>query len=165
MKNSKRPKLPRGLRWKSGSPFIWFSWRDARGKQHQKNTDTSDPAKALGTKLEFLANEQREIEEIKSRSENITKLPLQRMQSRYYRNGQDAKWNVNQPMFSWTRSWRKLVAESGMPGLRFHDLRHTFRTWGAEAGVPLEVMMAQLGHMNLELRVGNWQHVKAVAVR
>jgi integrase len=46
-------------------------------------------------------------------------------------------------MFSWTRSWRKLVAECGMPGFRFHDLRHTFRTWGAEAGVPLEVMMAQ----------------------
>jgi hypothetical protein len=37
-----------------------------------------------------------------------------------------------------------------MPGFRFHDLRHTFRTWGAEAGVPLEVMMAQLGHMDRE---------------
>jgi hypothetical protein len=34
MKDGKRPKLPRGLRWKSDSPFIWFSWRDARGKQH-----------------------------------------------------------------------------------------------------------------------------------
>jgi integrase len=29
-----------------------------------------------------------------------------------------------------------------MRGFRFHDLRHTFRTQGAEAGVPLEVMMA-----------------------
>ena len=77
-------------------------------------------------------------------------LPLQRMQSRYYHKGQDAKWDVNRPMFSWTRSWRKLVAECGMPGFRFHDLRHTFRTWGAEAGVPLEVMMAQLGHMDRE---------------
>ena len=37
-----------------------------------------------------------------------------------------------------------------MPGFRFHDLRHTFRTRGAEAGVPLEVMMAQLGHMDRE---------------
>jgi site-specific recombinase XerD len=53
-------------------------------------------------------------------------------------------------MFSWTRSWRKLVAECGMAGFRFQDLRHTFRTWGAEAGVPLEVMMAQLGHMDRE---------------
>ena len=38
----------------------------------------------------------------------------------------------------------------GMTGFRFHDLRHTFRTLGAEAGVPLEVMMAQLGHMDRE---------------
>ena len=38
----------------------------------------------------------------------------------------------------------------GMRGFRFHDLRHTFRTLGAEAGVPLEVMMAQLGHMDRE---------------
>ena len=37
-----------------------------------------------------------------------------------------------------------------MQGFRFHDLRHTFRTLGAEAGVPLEVMMAQLGHMDRE---------------
>jgi hypothetical protein len=37
-----------------------------------------------------------------------------------------------------------------MAGFRFHDLRHTFRTQGAEAGVPLEVMMAQLGHMDRE---------------
>jgi hypothetical protein len=38
----------------------------------------------------------------------------------------------------------------GMQGFRFHDLRHTFRTLGAEAGVPVEVMMAQLGHMDRE---------------
>lgn len=361
MKDGKRPKLPRGLRWKSDSPFIWFSWRDARGKQHQKNTETTDPAKALGIKLEFLASEHQEIEEMKTQSEDMGRLPLsrvadlyfewkaassaavtiererrmfksvrkffgsqlpvksiklpmiqqyqqqrrqhvsktmkqpvtarsvnyemqllrnmlkfsrcwtgdlatgykplrqvksrvgkcaakeqvmkiietakaneywqlamwctavaigtgcrggeirrlqlrdidlengklvirreiaknrkrreprlmalaqwglqhlleraralgatepqhyllplQRMQSRYYRKGQDAKWDVNRPMFSWTRSWRKLMAECGMPGFRFHDLRHTFRTWGAEAGVPLEVMMAQLGHMDRE---------------
>ena len=361
MKNGKRAKLPRGLRWKNDSPYIWFSWRDARGKQHQKNTETTDPAKALGIRLEFLASAQQEIEEIKTQSEDMGKLPLsrvadlyfewkaassaavtiererrifnpvrkffgsqfavkaiklpmiqqyqqqrrqhvsktmkqavtprsvnyelhllrnmlkfarcwtvelaegykplrhvksrvgkcaakeqvmkiietakaneywqlamwcaavaigtgcrggeirrlqlrdidlengklvirgeiaknrkrreprlmalaqwglqhlleraralgatepqhyllplQRMQSRYYHKGQDAKWDVNRPMFSWTRSWRKLVAECGMAGFRFHDLRHTFRTWGAEAGVPLEVMMAQLGHMDRE---------------
>lgn len=66
MKDSKRTKLPRGLRWKADSPFIWFSWRNARGKQHQKNTGTNDPAKALAFKLEFLANEHEEIAETKT---------------------------------------------------------------------------------------------------
>jgi len=42
------------------------------------------------------------------------------------------------------------MAACGMRGFRFHDLRHTFRTQGAEAGVPLEVMMAQLGHLDRE---------------
>jgi hypothetical protein len=37
-----------------------------------------------------------------------------------------------------------------MRSFRFHDPRHTFRTQGAETGVPLAVMMAQLGHMDRE---------------
>jgi hypothetical protein len=37
---SKKPKLPRGLRWKFESPYIWFSWRDRYGKQHQQSTET-----------------------------------------------------------------------------------------------------------------------------
>jgi len=35
-----------------------------------------------------------------------------------------------------------------MTGFRFHDLRHTFRTMGRDAGVPLETMMVWLGHMD-----------------
>ncbi len=60
------------------------------------------------------------------------------------------KFDVNRPMTGWVRSWRKLMEKCGMAGFRFHDLRHTFRTLGAEIGVPLEVMMAQLGHMDRE---------------
>jgi hypothetical protein len=84
MKNPKRPKLPRGLRWKSDSPFFWFSWRDARGKQHQKNTETADPAKALGMKLEFLGSAQQEIAEIKTQSEEMGKLQLSRVADLYF---------------------------------------------------------------------------------
>jgi hypothetical protein len=60
MKGTKRPKLPRGLRWRSNSPFIWFSWRDRRGKQHQQSTETADPAQALSNKLKFPAKQQHE---------------------------------------------------------------------------------------------------------
>ena len=51
----------------------------------------------------------------------------------------------------------------GMAGFRFHDLRHTFRTLGAEAGVPLEVMMAQLGHMDRETSL-EYVHVQQRAL-
>ena len=77
-------------------------------------------------------------------------LPLNVGRSRYRSKRKNGDWDVNQPMTSWVKSWRKLTEACGMKGFRFHDLRHTFRTQGAEAGVPLEVMMAQLGHMDRE---------------
>jgi len=51
----------------------------------------------------------------------------------------------------------------GMKGFRFHDLRHTFRTQGAEAGVPLEVMMAQLGHMDRQTSL-DYVHIQQRAL-
>jgi len=51
-----------------------------------------------------------------------------------------------------------------MSGFRFHDLRHTFRTLGAHAGVPLEVMMAQVGHMDRETSL-EYVHIQTDALR
>ena len=56
------------------------------------------------------------------------------------------------------------MAACHMPGFRFHDLRHTFRTQGAEAGVPLEVMMAQLGHMDRETSL-EYVHIQQHALQ
>jgi len=41
--------------------------------------------------------------------------------------------------------------------------RHTFRTQGAEAGVPLEVMMAQLGHMDRQTSL-DYVHIQQRAL-
>jgi hypothetical protein len=38
-----------------------------------------------------------------------------------------------------------------MKNFRFHDLRHTFITQGIENNVPVEVMMAQVGHVSAEM--------------
>jgi integrase len=56
--------------------------------------------------------------------------------SRHWSKKTKQKWDVTMPMVTWVKSWRKLVTACKMPGFRFHDLRHTFRTQGAEAGVP-----------------------------
>jgi integrase len=374
MKGTKRPKLPRGLRWRSNSPFIWFSWRDRRGKQHQQSTETADPAQALSNKLKFLAKQQNEQEDFQAQANEMGKLPLERVAELYFNwkaasssastiarerrifapvlkffsrklpiravtlplireyqqqrrqhvsknmkqpvtgrtvnyemhllrsmmifadcwsdslavryaplrqikkragrvaekvqlmdiinkaKGNDywqvamycaavavgtgcrggeirnlrlkdiqldegkivvrreiaknriqreprlmaladwglrnlllraqalgatepehyllplnlrkskhlsgqtkAKWDVNRPTSGWVKSWRKLMEACGMQGFRFHDLRHTFRTLGAEAGVPLEVMMAQLGHMDRETSL-EYVHVQQRAL-
>jgi len=357
---NKRPRLPRGLHWKSDSPFIWFNWRDNRGKQHRQSTGTHDSARAFTFRQEFVEKQKQNLEEIKSASAEMSKWPLKKVAEEYFNwktaNSSDAtvarekrifkpverffasdyrvsaitlahireyqkkrrkhvsrtmrqpvtgrtvnyemfllrcvmtyagcwngelsagyqplremkqragkvankdqiktlittalandywqlamycaavaigtgcrggeirnlqlkeidliegkvrivreiaknrkereprlmalaewglrnlllraqalgatesqhyllplrlcksnsprdkkrKFDVTKPMTSWVKSWRKLIEKCGMKGFRFHDLRHTFRTLGAEAGVPLEVMMAQLGHMDRE---------------
>lgn len=86
-------------------------------------------------------------------------LPLNLRKSKRLSGQTKAKWDVTRPMTGWVKSWRKLTEACGMQGFRFHDLRHTFRTLGAEAGVPLEVMMAQLGHMDRETSL-NYVHIQ-----
>ena len=55
------------------------------------------------------------------------------------------------------------MAACGMRGFRFHDLRYTFRTQVAEAVVPLEVMMAQLGHMDRQTSL-DYVHIQQRAL-
>ena len=52
---------------------------------------------------------------------------------------------------SWTSAWESLKKAAGLPGLRFHDLRHTHITHAVESGVPIEVVMAQVGHLSAEM--------------
>jgi integrase len=90
-------------------------------------------------------------------------LPLNIAKSRHLARDGGAKWDATKPMTSWVKSWRKLMDSCGMNGFRFHDLRHTFRTQGAEAGVPLEVMMAQLGHMDRQTSL-DYVHIQQRAL-
>ena len=91
-------------------------------------------------------------------------LPLNLRKSRHWSKRPQQKWDVTQPMRTWVKSWRKLMAACNMPLFRFHDLRHTFRTQGAEAGVPLEVMMAQLGHMDRQTSL-EYVHIQQHALQ
>jgi integrase len=52
---------------------------------------------------------------------------------------------------SWSTAWENLKAAAGMKNFRFHDLRHTFITQGIEDDVPVEIMMAQVGHVSAEM--------------
>ncbi|MEU5690735.1 tyrosine-type recombinase/integrase [Actinosynnema sp. NPDC020468] len=42
--------------------------------------------------------------------------------------------------------WKKAVAAIGVPGLRFHDLRHTGNTLAARTKVSTRDLMARMGH-------------------
>jgi hypothetical protein len=83
MSYGKRPKLPRGLRWRPKSSQICFSWRDAHGSQHQQSTHTADPAEAMGFKLNFL-REKDAAQERKVQSEDRSRLPLEKAAELYF---------------------------------------------------------------------------------
>ncbi len=52
---------------------------------------------------------------------------------------------------SWYTAWENLKKAAGLPGFRFHDLRHTHITHAIESGVPIEVVMAQVGHLSEDM--------------
>lgn len=48
------------------------------------------------------------------------------------------------------KPWRRLRAEADLPELRLHDLRHSFASAAASAGVPLQIIGAMLGHRSVQ---------------
>ena len=64
----------------------------------------------------------------------------------------------------WDTAWHSLTEKAGLPGLRFHDLRHTFITHMVELGVPLGVIQTFVGHMSARM-VRHYTHVTSGAAR
>jgi integrase len=80
-------------------------------------------------------------------------------------------FDPKQHQTSWQSAWENLKKAAGMAGFRFHDLRHTHITHAVEAGVPIEVIMAQVGHVSPDMtryytHLGsNAKHTAVVAVQ
>ena len=58
--------------------------------------------------------------------------------------------------------WLDAVAAIGLPGLHFHDLRHTGNTLAAQAGVSLADLKARMGHDSVRAAM-IYQHAAAEA--
>jgi integrase len=56
--------------------------------------------------------------------------------------------------------WRPATIEAGVPGLRFHDLRHTAGTLATAAGATLREVMDRLGHSSAAAAI-RYQHARA----
>ena len=60
--------------------------------------------------------------------------------------------------FNKMAAWPQAVASIGMPGLHFHDLRHTGNQFAATSGAGLRDLMARMGH-DSERAAMIYQHV------
>ncbi len=61
---------------------------------------------------------------------------------------QHHKFDPTKPARKWDTAWHALRDAAGLPGFRFHDLRHTVVTDLLEAGEPEHVIEAVTGHLS-----------------
>src|SRR6266566_9689795 len=57
----------------------------------------------------------------------------------------------SKPQKSWRTAWRNLTKKAGLPGLRFHDLRHHAITELAESQTSDAVIMGIAGHVSKKM--------------
>ncbi|MFE7410227.1 tyrosine-type recombinase/integrase [Streptomyces laurentii] len=60
---------------------------------------------------------------------------------------------------NYTRTFTRLTAETGLPAIRLHDVRHGTATLLAAADVPPRVIMAILGHSQIAVTMNVYTHV------
>jgi integrase len=65
---------------------------------------------------------------------------------------------------SWRTAWRTLTKNAGLPGFRFHDLRHCAITQLAENGTSDSTIMAIAGHVSRRM-LERYSHVRMEAKR
>lgn len=57
-----------------------------------------------------------------------------------------------------TRRFARLVADSGLPKIRLHDLRHTHATLALQAGVHPKIVSERLGHSTIAFTLDVYSH-------
>jgi integrase len=64
---------------------------------------------------------------------------------------------------NWKRAtrWRNAIVEIGRPGLRVHDLRHTYASLARRAGADLRLLQTTMGHASITVTA----HIYADSVR
>ncbi len=74
------------------------------------------------------------------------------------------RFDPTKPMLKWDTAWRALREAAGLPGFRFHDLRHTIITELAEMGVADHVLESITGHLTRRM-LEHYSHIRIDAKR
>jgi integrase len=74
------------------------------------------------------------------------------------------RFDPTRHLHSWRSAWRTLTKKAGLPGFRFHDLRHCAITQLAENGASDSTIMAIAGHVSRRM-LERYSHVRMEAKR
>jgi integrase len=56
-------------------------------------------------------------------------------------------------------AWYKALVQSGLPKIRFHDLRHTHASLLLRRGVHVKIVSERLGHSNITITLNTYSHL------
>lgn len=74
-------------------------------------------------------------------------------------------FDPTKPLGSWKKAWRKLTIKAGLPGLRFHDIRHTTITeLLTNPSVSIQTTKSIAGHVSQRM-VDRYSHIQLEAKR
>jgi integrase len=68
----------------------------------------------------------------------------------------DGRWVHPQVL---TRRFHALLRRTDLPGIRLHDVRHSYATAAIDAGVPVKVLSQRLGHADIAVTLRIYAHV------
>lgn len=57
------------------------------------------------------------------------------------------------------REYKALLAEAGLPSIRFHDLRHTAASLMLQENIHPKILQEMLGHSDISLTLGTYSHI------
>lgn len=61
--------------------------------------------------------------------------------------------------YTFESAWYRAVERSGLPKIRFHDLRHTHASLLLQQGVHPKIVSERLGHSNISITIDTYSHV------
>jgi integrase len=73
-------------------------------------------------------------------------------------------FDPTRPLGSWKKAWRALTTKAGLPGLRFHDLRHHSITELCESGCSEQTIKSIAGHVSQRM-LDRYSHIRLEAKR
>jgi integrase len=60
---------------------------------------------------------------------------------------------------AFSKLFRKLSEEAGLPVIRLHDLRHSYATNALADGIPVKVLSQRIGHADVGVTLSVYAHV------
>ena len=148
-----------GLMWKD---IDWITWQIHVQRQLQRNPNGSlvfsEPKTAAGRRTIVISPTM--IDSLRKHLE----------EQEEYKKVLGKKWEENDLIFpsklgtplhqaNMFREYKELLKETGLPLLRFHDLRHTSATLLLTQGVHPKIVQERLGHSNIAMTMDIYSHV------